>query len=162
MWLIIVCLKSRPTWSRLKNSIRLVYLTWTYQILQMGTQSDRSVHYQYTVYRIHSEGCGLGSKQRLICYCYYCREEGTTGRRTFPVPHSQENYYGLLMPFKGNDSLNVFLFHFLFLKFYWSIVDLQYHDNFCYTTKWFICTHTHNHSYFFLRICKLADLVSRS
>ena len=38
---------------------------------------------------------------------------------------------------------------FFFLKFYWSIFDLQYCDNFCYTTNWFSYTYTHIHSFRF-------------
>ena len=43
--------------------------------------------------------------------------------------------------------LSVFFFFFHFLKFYWSRVDLQCCDNFCYTTKWFSYTYTHIHSF---------------
>ena len=32
---------------------------------------------------------------------------------------------------------------FIVLKFYWSIVDLQWCNNFCYTTKWRSHTYTH-------------------
>ena len=37
-----------------------------------------------------------------------------------------------------------FFFH--FLKFYWSVIDLQCCDNFCHTTKWFSYTYAHIHS----------------
>ena len=41
------------------------------------------------------------------------------------------------------------LFFFLFLKFYWSIVDLQVCDNFCCTIKWFSYIRTHIHPFRF-------------
>ena len=39
----------------------------------------------------------------------------------------------------------VVFFH--FLKFYWQIVDVQYCDDFCCTTKWFNYTYTHTCSF---------------
>ena len=40
------------------------------------------------------------------------------------------------------DTEGIYLFN-----FYWSIVDLQRHNNFCSTTKWIGYTHTHIYSF---------------
>ena len=46
----------------------------------------------------------------------------------------------------GSLSLRAGFFKFHFLKFYWSVVDLQGCDNFCCITKWFSYTHMYIHS----------------
>ena len=46
-------------------------------------------------------------------------------------------------------------------KFYWSIVDLQWCENFCCMTKWFSYTFTHIHSFQILFPCRLPQTIDR-
>ena len=67
------------------------------------------------------------------------------------------------------NHVDFLLFH--FVKFYWSIVDLQWFDNFCWVTKWFSYTHIYfkyihiymervNHAMFFYSVYYTQIIIS--
>ena len=82
--------------------------------------------------------------------------EESQGERGFYVssraPQFCRSQAALLCSEKGSGNTIIYwafysFFFFNFLKFYWSIVDLQCCDNFCCTPKWFSYTRTHIHSF---------------